>query len=78
MNYIKIDEAHHQDQFKQVKPATTKRDLLGGLLKKGSKVLVYHKLRMFIQNPNDKSMYALYDIEPETFDDFFELDKKTA
>ena len=66
------------DQRTQAKPATLKRDLLGGLLKQGEKVFVYHKIRMFIPKPGDASQAAAYEIEIDTFNDHFELDKKTT
>ena len=56
-----------------------RRDVLGGLIKKGTELLAYHKIRIFVQDPKDQTKCARFDVGIDMFDLFFEeLEAKRA
>ena len=65
-------EPWNEDEKANGRKVKAKVDVAGGLIKAGQKVLAYHKFRVYVEDPNDSTRAARFDIDMSLFDDWFE------
>ena len=69
----------NEDEKSQTRRVKARRDVLGGLIKQGTEVLAYHKIRIFVPDPKDPAKCASFDVGMDMFSQFFEeLEKDKA